>query len=295
MPKELTHWIMAQQSLERLPPDSSLKGIISSHHQLYLAGAVLPDTLLYLHKGKHAATARALADRFHDAVGNSFAPLIHAEERYQGRLPEPLLACLLGVISHMVADTTFHPFVYAHAGTIDIGRHYRLETDIDVFFLQQKLIPPVRLLKDLVSPRSRDVLVTACSLLFDPEGKIPGNIFESALSLHGRIQGMYDRNIWKFTALLLSALFGSRHTQRRQLFYPLRISQKHIEALSNPGTGETKQETLQDLAEDTVEKTVRLFKSIDASGSLSETLHEFQGENLLTGRLESTSRFPEMR
>jgi hypothetical protein len=290
MPKELTHWIVAQRALERLSSESRLKRIIDSHYPIYLAGAVLPDTLLYLHKGKHAATARTLAGDFHNTTDNSFAPLIIAEERFQGRLPEPLLACLLGVISHIVADMTFHPFVYAHTGTTDIGLHYQLETDLDVYFIQTGSASPALQMVDLILPATRATLVTACSLLFDPHSSLPAQALHLALNEHCRIQAMYDSNFWKMAALLLSMFFGAGHSQRLRLFYPIRRPRKQLEALSNPGTwqhpatGETMHDTPHDLAERTVQRTVMLLEHIASRGSIGETLSEFRGGNLVTGQ-----------
>src|ERR1039457_4149630 len=150
MPKELTHWILAERALAGLSNDSRLRELIRIHHDSYLGGAVLPDTLMHLCRGPHASTALDLATCFHDTTGNSFAPLIRAEQRFPDGLPPATLACLLGVITHMQADIVFHPFVYALAGTAGIGRHYRIETEMDVHFLQSGAIPPVRHLADLM-------------------------------------------------------------------------------------------------------------------------------------------------
>ena len=172
MPKELTHWILAERALAGLEPDNRLHEVIRTHHGLYLAGAVLPDTLLHLALGRHASTALALAHRFHDTDGNSYTPLIRAEEVCGDSLSAPLLACLMGVLSHMEVDIVFHPFVFALGGTGDIGPHYRMETALDVHFLVNGVIPPVWRLDALMTPDIRNELVRACVLLFDPKGEL---------------------------------------------------------------------------------------------------------------------------
>ena len=289
MPKELTHWILAAQTLEQLPGDSRVRDAIASHRDIYLAGAVLPDTLLYLHDGPHAAEAHWLAHCFHNTEGNSFAPLISAVRDESGHLSAPLLACLLGVISHIEADITFHPFVYAGSGTAVISLHYRLETALDTFFLRQGVVPPVRLMKDLVTPSSREVLATTCSLLFDQGDKLPRQAVDRAISLHCRIQAMYDSTFWKLAIMMLSSLPGSRYSCRRHLFYPLHISQNGSEILNGSGnwrhpvTGELQLTTIEDLAAEAVRKTVGVFEAIEARESFADALEGIQGENLLTG------------
>jgi hypothetical protein len=52
MPKELTHWILADRALAGLSDGSRLRGLIQEHHDCYLGGAVLPDTLLHHVRGQ---------------------------------------------------------------------------------------------------------------------------------------------------------------------------------------------------------------------------------------------------
>ncbi len=151
--------------------------------------------------------ALASARRFHDSGGNSYAPLIRIEEVHGAEgLPAGLLACLLGVLSHMQADIVFHPFVFALSGMKDIGRHYRVETAIDCHFTRQGVVLPAKRLDALMTPAIRAELVTAGALLFDPEGSVPRQALELALELHCRIQAMYDSTLWKFVARLLACL-----------------------------------------------------------------------------------------
>jgi len=140
LPKEITHWILAEHALAGLGSESRLFGIIQANKNEYLGGAVLPDTLLHLFRGPYAAKSLDLAGRFHDTDVNSYLPLIKAESRLNNVIPDPYLSCLLGVISHIIADSVFHPYIYAMAGMDDIGRHYQQETDIDVFLCRTILV-----------------------------------------------------------------------------------------------------------------------------------------------------------
>jgi hypothetical protein len=229
-----------------------------------------------------------LAHRFHDTPGNSFAPLVRAGQHCPNGLPPAILACLLGVISHMLADITFHPFVYARTGTERIGRHYQLETDMDVHFLNSGAVPPVRLVSTLVSPLTRPILIETCALLFDPDSALPRRALEHALDLHCRVQGMYDRIFWKLAVQLTALLAGAPFTEQRHLFYPLsstqadRFGAESIE-WQHPVSGELRLTSLEQLADEAVGRMVSLYELIESSGSLSTALESRPGENLLTG------------
>jgi hypothetical protein len=288
MPKELTHWLLAERSLAGLKDKSRLSVLIHENRALYLAGAVLPDTLMHLFRSPHGSTALTLAHRFHDTGGNSYAPLIRIEEAYGAEeLPAGLQACLLGVLSHMQADIVFHPFVFARSGLGDSGSHYRVETTIDCHFSRQGVVFPAKRLDALMTPAIRAELVTAAALLFDPEGSVPRRALERALRLHCRIQAMCDNTFWKLVARLLACLPVPLFRHAQHLFYPLvRSGQDHGEMFGiwhHPVTGEERTETPDDLAQEVVRRTVALFEWIDAQGGMKEALSVPPGENLLTG------------
>jgi len=288
MPKELTHWILAERTLERLGK-GPLAGALRGNLPLYLAGAVLPDTLLHIFRGPYDPAARTLANRFHDAHGNSYAPLIAAESRFPHGIPPELTACLMGVLSHMQADMVLHPFVYALSGQKDIGRHYRLETDIDVRFLRRGVKPPAYRLTRLLHGQNKEVLLQAARLLFDPDETLPRHALEHALALHCRFQGMYGHPAWKVAARVLGTLLGSPFREQQHLFYPLTPFGKVTgggtgETWHCPVTGDPHNATVEELSEEVVQRTAELFTRIETAGSLAAVLHHPPGGNLLTGR-----------
>jgi len=287
MPKELAHWMLAEKSLERLDRGGPLYGLIMAHRDLYLAGAVLPDTLLHLFYGPWSKQALTLADRFHDTAGNSFMPLIEAEATFPAGMPGPLMACLLGIICHMQADVVLHPFVYAHSGVADIGRHYRIETDIDCHVMQRCRAYSGRRLAELVQPANRGHLITALSLVFDPCATLPAAALEQSLSLHCRLQSMYDSTFWKLAALGLALLPVRFFRKNSQLFYPLRHGAAPGSPFSgqwrHPVTGERVNTSLDELLEEAVGSTVAVLQRIEQRGSLADALRDPPGGNLLTG------------
>jgi hypothetical protein len=289
MPKELTHWMLAERALAGLPGGSPVRGMVARHREAYLGGAVLPDTLAHIFRGPYHPTARILGLRFHDAPGNSYQPLIRAEERFPEGLPPALFSCFLGVICHMETDLVLHPYVYAATGSAGIEEHYRLETAIDLHFLQRGAAPAQRRLDRLLGSSTREVLVSAAGLLFDPEGELPRQALELSLALHCRFQSMYDRTFWKLAVRLLGRLCGSPFREQAHLFYPLArsgggmIKVGHDGQWRHPETGELKSASLDELAREAVERTVAVFLRIETAGTFAAALVTPPGANLLTG------------
>jgi hypothetical protein len=288
MPKELTHWMLAERVLEQLPSGSRMRALIARYPKAYLGGAVLPDTLAHIFSGPYHPAARVLSQRFHNASGNSYQPLIGAEARFPDGLPPALFSCLLGVLSHMEADIALHPYVFAATGASGIGEHYRLETAMDRFYCHSGHAPAQPRLDRLLDDPTREVLVSAAGLLFDPEGELPRRALERSLALHCRFQSMYDRTFWKVAVRLLARLCGSPFQEQRHLFYPLGKDKHRGEwggekGWRHPETGELQNYSLDALASQAVERTVALFLRIEEAGTLAGALSCPPGANLLTG------------
>lgn len=319
MPKELTHWWLAAEAVEQLAPDSPLRKLLHQEWQLYLTGAVLPDTLLHLVTGNCSATALASADRFHDPPGSSYQPLIRfledqgsgtkgqtpddpcpldtcstqAERSRSLTLDPAIIACLLGVAAHIEADIVCHPFVYALAGT-DMARHYTVETGLDLWLLATDHKPPVLQLRDLVDQRAQDTAVTVLGGLFDPAGVMPKQALQQALSLHCLIQGMYGSLGWQLAAGLLALLPVPFLRSRHKLFYPLGWKRGRTgdwpERWQHPVNGVTSTKGPQELMNDAVAKIARMLAQVEVLG-IAEAFAAQAGENLLTGLIpDRTSR-----
>jgi hypothetical protein len=289
MPKELTHWILAERARQALPEDCRLKRLLTEHRAAYLGGAVLPDTPLHIFRGPFHPTARNLGNRLHNPAGNSYAPLLLAERRLQGELPPRLLSSLLGVISHLEADAALHPYIYAATAAGGIGEHYRLETQIDRHFMQLGAMPPQRTLDRLLTPADREALVQAACLLFAPDAELPRQAMAHSLALHCRFQSLYDRLFWKLAVRVLARVCGSPFREQQHLFYPLlKVKGSVIPAVlrgawRHPETGELQKASLEELAGKAVENTVAALLRVEEKGSLAAALEEHPGANPLTG------------
>jgi hypothetical protein len=144
MPKELTHWHIAKSVLSRDIP-SSIIGIIRQRPQLYYLGAIAYDIPFY-DLSKSAKTGiKYIGDQLHGAKGeNTLVPLIAMLEKIlTQKNPETFLGFILGMLSHYVADSTFHPLIFYFSGNYydndsrkrskAVFRHHFLETAIDLW------------------------------------------------------------------------------------------------------------------------------------------------------------------
>lgn len=285
MPKELTHWWLADQAICQLPDTSNIKILLNTQQSAYLIGAVLPDTLLHLVIGQDSHTALELAARFHEPAGNSFMPLIRFVEQHPELSPVQE-ACLLGVASHMLADIVFHPFVCAVAGT-DLGEHYRIETELDLWLLHIGKRPQVSRMKDLVQNAAvARVVPGVMQHLFDPEQLLPIAAFDTAIRLHSLIQGMYGTVGWQLVARGLAKLPSPFLRSRYKLFYPLGWHHGRARnwplSWSDSARGEYRNETPEQLLTEAVRRTTALFQAIEQQGIHAALLRQ-PGENLVTG------------
>ena len=288
MPKELTHWIIAQRSLDALDGWSETSILLREHYDLYLAGSVLPDTLLHLVRGPDAGIALDLADLFHDTGKNSYAPLIRVETNSENALTPETKACLLGVLCHMQADIVFHPFVHSVSGWDDIGRHYRLETEIDCCLVRNGAGPPVKLMQEIIGGEKSELATEVCRILFDPQGRLSKSGAADALGLHCKYQGMYDSFLWKMLVVVGGRLPLKSLRQQRHLFYPIFGSEREKTlagegSWKHPVTGILQKTTLNDLVDLAVSRTAAFFLQIDEQKSFKAVLEDARGENLLTG------------
>lgn len=284
MPKELTHWWLAAEALQQLPPGRPISNLLKAEQAAWLVGAVLPDTLMHLVRGPWSAIALKLAHDFHEPHGSSFAPLVRFTEK-NSPLPPAIQACLLGVAAHMEADIVFHPYICALSGN-DLGQHYRFETELDLKFLQEGKRPPVRHLKELLNNQNSSVAVTVAQGIFDPHEELPRDVIQQALHLHSRIQSMYDTPGWQLLARFLALLPVSGLRCWQKLFYPLSPHKERNVAWPgqwrHPSTGELRYDTPEELATTALDRIVQLVRRVDEEGVLT-AFKEHAGENLVTG------------
>lgn len=146
MPKEITHWLIADEVAKTIAASDKIFCARGLRPYLYI-GAVLHDTPYY-RLGRLRPDALQLADRLHGAAGEDTFNVIRCgiqAVRQQSLLNNQNLenayrALLLGMITHICADTVFHPFVYYVSGNLHTlphqawRNHRRLESALDLTF-----------------------------------------------------------------------------------------------------------------------------------------------------------------
>lgn len=144
MPKELTHWHIAREAMKKGIPGEVGK-IIASNPALYYLGAIAHDIGFYDLSSPSLANLEHVANQLHGVGGeNTVAPLCEIMKRALGQNNHRVhLAFLLGMLTHFVADSTFHPMVYYMSGNYfaedpeerdkAVYRHRLLETAIDLW------------------------------------------------------------------------------------------------------------------------------------------------------------------
>ena len=284
MPKELTHWWLAAEAVQKLPLDGAIRHLLEEHQACYLVGAVLPDTLLHLVRGRWSATALQLARDFHQPPGNSFVPLLRFAEKTT--LTPATTACLLGVASHIETDIVFHPYICALSGK-DMGKHYQLETELDLDLLAEGKKPPVWRLRELLTEEVCDQVVQVLRGTFDPEGRLPDRVLQHTLQLHGQIQGMYGSPAWQLLAWLLGRLPSYRLRSYQKLFYPFGWRRGRLknwpDSWKHQLTGQERGDTPAGLAVEACTRITDLLRRVEHQGLL-RSFREQPGEDLITGQ-----------
>ena len=157
MAKELTHILIAQDVLRRLRDRQPLlASVIERNASAYYLGAIFPDALFYawppfcLHPGKYLWISKALhhkdAARNNQTAANLFSSISGASHMWSEKL-----AFSAGIITHTVADGTFHDLIaqynkaWNEAGAEAMGTHREMETFIDMALLKARNIHPKKL------------------------------------------------------------------------------------------------------------------------------------------------------
>lgn len=279
------HWWLASAAQQRLPLDSVTRQLLEEQQAAYLVGAVLPDTLLHLQGAGQHAMARQLADSFHDSRLHSYTPLADFLARTPQLTPAQQ-ACLLGIASHIETDIVFHPFVYALSGN-DLGLHYRVETNLDLWLLKSGRHPPEFELRGLISEGTTTTATSVLAGVFDPQATLSADTIAEALQQHIRIQGRYGCSGWQLLARLLGFVPGTPFQRWQHLFYPF-FNWRNGRAIQwptrwqHPSNASKRGDTPQGLLNEALTRITSLLRAVNEVG-LAAAVRKQPGENLLTG------------
>lgn len=296
MPKEMTHWLIAEKALNRLSPASSPGNILCSYRNLYHVGAVLPDTPAHLLTGKNRDLVKELDREFHDPQESSFEPAARFLYRHGNSITPQHMALLAGTLTHLIADSVFHPLVYYFCGADDMKKHYRLETYIDLYFM--KLYSRnFRSLKKILRSEEADTKTVShfMNLYFDSESRLKPGVYKKTLRLHALIQSAWLKPSLLKTGKGLSFIPGIKIDDKLELFYPSAHKGEILEGIipyRNPVTGEEKKNSIASLADEAVSRIVTVFETLSSEKTgmeMAASLRSIEGPNPLTGLPGRTS------
>lgn len=192
MPKEITHFALAEQVNRALPETSKFFQPVKKLPMLFLIGAVCPDSPFYYQLGPKKKQIQALASPLHLPAKEALLPVLKFLNHH--RTPAAL-ALAAGIVSHTMSDTTFHPLVYYYAGMKGLhtgadARHRFFETAMDLHF-QYLFHGPTRLHKVIRQAKiSKSELYQLLSSLFLPQ--CPETTFlKHALQWHATLQALF--------------------------------------------------------------------------------------------------------
>lgn len=302
MPKELTHWHIARAVLHRGVP-APVGELIACNPALYYFGAIAHDIGFYDFSKPTEGNLERGANQLHGVDGeDTLDPLIKMMEMALSQNNKRnQLAFLLGMLTHFVADSTFHPMVYYMSGNYFAEdpekrgkaefRHRLFETAIDLWL---ENVEPLKYPLDLIT-------------LWRETGEAGREALELLVGYYAHLGDKHIREhvlkAWRNHRLLQTAFtwstpwrilafyrrFGHPSVEKYEaLFYSQPLNLSYFDSSlewRHPVTGAPHNMTLGDLYEVSVEKVITLFErlSTQSIGGWPLLLRELQPLSLDSG------------
>ncbi len=275
MPKELSHWTLAELAYQSTD-NTELKKILNEFKSEYLWGAVMHDAPFYAHNTDNGDMILKAGKSVHGIPpNNTLLPFLRLAREYDTSPTPALLAFICGAFSHMIADIVFHPFVLYYSGA-DSNRHLRLEALLDCYFFQKKIIGNRISVKDIlgtVSSNRNDVL-TWMALFFDIPPTLSTEL-EKTLIRHGKIQNLFAKKWAPFTLSFLARINPEKYEDHKNLFYMngLNCYTPFFHSgftYKHPVTGAESKSSIAQLTEEMIQKTNRMFRNVNGKDSKSK-------------------------
>lgn len=281
MPKEIIHWVVAKKAAVRAPAPR-LTRIIENNMSLYLMGAFAVDSPYYVVMGEDKPLFAKAGARLHGMGGESpFAAVLTVPSMAMGVDEDRAMAFTLGALTHVIADTVFHPMIYYLTGDYHdadearrekaVIRHRLLETWLDIWFAKKEAFENRRGIFRFAAHDAREAkcLAPLGSALFFGERDMSSPARMALLS-HAIIQSLFNKR-W---IARLTGFYG-RLTHRdmdefTSLFYPPAAAEppsffSEPIRYKNPVSGEVSQESLADMEKRAVETCAGWFDAISKS------------------------------
>jgi len=307
MPKEYAHWTLAEKVYRAIEyPDS--KSLIAENKSLYELGAVVPDTPFYSFLGRRAHEFLSSGWSLHGQDGeNTFAFISHLSRFYdlenEDNRNNPIWAFILGVITHIVADSQFHPFVYYFSGSPSFPdpkvskkahcRHRMIETYLDLHYMQISTLTHrgklAAVLKNIGLEKAE--LITLLGCLFFSRYDYPPQAIKRSIWRHKSIQSRFFssqyvtilRAINRLPFIDLDDVIVLFYPKRRDM--PIPFFHKPFRYL-HPVTGDMSEQSIPDLEHGVVKICHGIFSDLEnwrRGRSPDFLLEDLQGPSAYTG------------
>jgi hypothetical protein len=317
MPKEVTHWLVAQRAADQFggPLGEVYGAAIRERWPAMLLAAVFHDALYYL-RDEAPAPVRELPQRMHGQRGEDTHELLRLQIEHIGRAPDQAqsrgrIAAFVGLASHIATDARMHPAVYYLTGRYDdpdpikrtkaVQRHRLMETIMDIAACQGRALVKRHSLSWLLDqcggakPDSLAALFPLESLAKGIGAPLSdlGQALASSFSLFATLQGWFKND---FTAGALYGIKGLLPNAAKEilaLFYAPQLdadSKAYAKPIpyAHPVTGESStfalKEAMESAAKDTLALCREFAPAVQAAANKSApSIPTLIGPSLVTG------------
>jgi hypothetical protein len=275
MPKEITHFTLADRIQNALPEDSLFKTPARKFPYLFLTGSISPDIPFFYIAGANRNFIQALSHPFHGLDRSALLPVLHFLNHYRED-HQDALAYASGVVCHILTDTVFHPLVSYFSGCEELHkgatvRHRQFETAMDYYFWSRQGNNPqvslARVIEQIEIPKKR--IAHFIAQLFNIERDVRKRGLKRALKIHMTLQYLcrerWSSRLFRFMHHPLHCLPSSVEA----LFYPyakaeeLPFFEKDLN-YRNPWSGIKYACNIKDLAEQTTIAAKTLFDILES-------------------------------
>ena len=247
MPKELSHWIIAELVSKHISP-GKIKNSIASHSAYYYLGSVIYDCPFYAFFVDNSDELAKTASKLHGADGgDTLDPYRRFIRSYLPKdVPPEALSFLAGALTHLCTDVNFHPLVNYFSGKYSAARakerhiaqrrHRQFESLLDLFlgatagtseFKLSGLYSIKRagslagLLQKLINDRSRVENIVERFYFGEPRGG-SGGVWE-LLKRHAQLQRLFPNGFLGSCVRAIGAIAGGGIRVMAATFYPVGI------------------------------------------------------------------------
>ncbi|MEM5947169.1 zinc dependent phospholipase C family protein [Spirochaetia bacterium 38H-sp] len=297
MPKEYTHFSIAYTAYNSLK-DSYLKKAIEKHMGLFFYGSVAPDTIFY-------------ALRAEGSDKNRISSLLHGKSGVDSLLPVKRLfsisdfesdrelrdSFIAGYVTHVMADIHFHPMVFFFSGDNETPveevrtgsnmRHYAIESSMDLYMKDEVTVPLSASLENMLMKYSDNVFfLKMLSFIWYNDDKHMTDC-KKGLRSHIWFQKRFSSSFWcglnDFLSFFIPSLKSFRAIFYRKCFEENKNIWNNEYEYQHPVTGKKAKITVAKLINDTVDKILGLWKTMESASEKNMVPDWPEGNNLETG------------